>query len=480
MIAYSIQEIKNAEKEIIESGVSEEVLIDRASDCLYNVVKNYTGMKVFLVGGGNNGSDALACAIKIKDKVKIYIANVKRNAINSLLLQKASKIHEVLPLTDFNGEGDVIIDGLLGSGLSRELGEEICNALKIANDSNAYRIAIDIPSGLDDLGLAKPIAFCAHETVVLGGVKESNILNDAPDYCNKLTVCDIGLNLKGGTKVINEKSVSIPKRKRNTHKGKYGKIKIVGGSERYVSAPLFSALACLRTGAGLTTLTIPNSLKYFYSLSSHYGYTLDFLPENEKGVVFCTSKANEIISNATTIVVGMGMGDNEVTAKYVEYFINNFDGILVIDADGINALSKNVEMLKSTNRKAKIILTPHIGEYERLNSNSDLRPFKVKEWAKANDVVMVLKSSTSIITDGESVSVSVVGTPALAKGGSGDILAGIIGALTSITDRKIAVETACVLLGLGGKIASEKAGNESSVIPLDIINSIGDAITKLQ
>lgn len=480
MIAYSTNEVKLAEKEVINAGISEETLIDRASNYIYEALKDKKGEKAFLVGGGNNGSDALACALKMDEKVKIYIANVKRNPINSALLQQVKTKHEVVELKDFDGKCDVIVDGLFGSGLSRAIPYEICTAITIANESKAYRIAIDIPSGLDDIGKVNPIAFCAHETIVLGALKEANVLNDAIDYCGKITVCDIGIKPKNGAKIIDEKAVTMPKRKRNTHKGNYGKIKIVGGSARFVSAPLFSVLSSLRAGAGITTLVIPNSLKYFYSLSSHYGYTLDFLPDSEKGVIFDESKADEIMSGATTIVVGMGMGNNETTAKYVEHFIKHFSGVLVIDADGLNALAKNIEILKNKDRKAQIILTPHIGEYARLNPNYNLKPSSLMTWAKEYNVVIALKSSTTIISDGESLSFCTVGTPALAKGGSGDILAGIIGALSAIKDRKTAVENACVLLGLSGIIATKNAGNERSTIPLDVINSIGNAISQIE
>ena len=480
MIAYSTREVKLAEKEIIKNGISEEELIDRASDYIVKALKEHEGKKSFLVGGGNNGSDALACALKLGEKVKIYITDGKRNAINDALLQKATLIHEVLPLKSFDGKCDVILDGLFGTGLSRELDEQICSAIKIANESEAYRIAIDIPSGLDDCGKVSPIAFCADETVVLGALKEANVLNDAPDYSKKFTVCDIGLSLSNGAKVLDESSIKIPKRKRNTHKGDYGKVKIVGGSPRFVSAPLFSALASLRSGAGLTSLVIPNGLKYFYSLSSHYGYTLDFLPENDTGVVFCEKTAQEIIKNATTVVIGMGMGNNEQTFKYVEYFTNNFDGTLVIDADGLNAICSDNYVLKNKNRKAKIILTPHVGEFMRLNPDFDGSTSALKSWAKENDVVIALKSSATIITDGENLSINTVGTPALAKGGSGDILAGIVGATSCVMDRLSAVETSCVILGLAGRIASSLAKNENSLIPLDVINSIGEAIAKIQ
>ena len=480
MKAYSTQQVKQAENEIIQSGISEEELIDRASDHIVTALKAHEGTKAFLVGGGNNGSDALACSLKIKEKIKIYITDGKRNSINESLLQKVRLVHEVLPLKSFDGKCDVILDGLFGTGLSREISEEICATIKIANESKAYRIAIDIPSGLNDCGIACPIAFCADEVVVLGALKEANILNDAPDYTKKLTVCDIGLKLEGGADVLDKSAIKIPKRKRNTHKGDYGKVKIVGGSEKFVSAPLFSAISSLKSGAGITTLTIPNSLKYFYSLSSHYGYTLDFLPENDTGVTFCENSAQEIMKNATTIVIGMGMGNNEQTKKYVEYFINNFEGTLVIDADGINAISSDISLLKNTNRKAKIILTPHIGEYKRLNPSFDKKPSTIKTWAKENDVVIAVKSSATIISNGERLSINTVGTPALAKGGSGDILAGVVGALSCVMDRYSAVESACVILGLAGTIASKKVGNETSVIPLDVINSIPDAINEIQ
>ena len=116
----------------------------------------------------------------------------------------------------------------------------------------------------------------------------------------------------------------------------------------------------------------------------------------------------------------------------------------------------------------------------RLNPDFDGSTSALKSWAKENDVVIALKSSATIITDGENLSINTVGTPALAKGGSGDILAGIVGATSCVMDRLSAVETSCVILGLAGRIASSLAKNENSLIPLDVINSIGEAIAKIQ
>ena len=467
---YTVAQVKQAEQQCVNNGITEEQLIDRASSCIAEFLRKEDDI-VFLCGGGNNGSDGLATALKLKNKKVTVFYGGKPNAINEKLLEKVKQCCETHPLYKYNGEGKVIVDCLLGTGLNRPLSSDFAQAVRIANYAKGKKIAVDIPSGLDDTGMCLSETFIADITLCMGAIKTSTVLCDALDYAGSLVLCDIGLDLQNPIEIVSASDIKIEKRKRNTHKGNYGKIKVIGGSAKFVGAPYFSALACYKSGAGLVTMVVPQSQRIVYSQNAFDGITLDFLPDLDGNFIFDKEQANALMQNTDVIVVGMGMGDSIETKKYIEYFISSFAGTLVIDADGLNALSKNIDILKSE-RKCKIILTPHIGEARRLNKFYLGKVEQAQEFALENKVTIVIKSATSIITNGKQTAINLTGTPAMSKGGSGDILSGVIGAFASIYDEYTALLYACYYTGLAGEVAEKQNGNQLTLSPQDIISAL--------
>lgn len=473
MKVYTVASVKQAEQEIIQSGVSEEELIDRASSHIAEFLKNEDDI-VFLCGGGNNGSDGLACALKIDKKVTVFYGG-SPNSINATLLEKVKQKHETHPIYKYNGEGKVIVDCILGTGLNRPLGGDFAQAVRIANYTKAKRIAVDVPTGLDDTGMSLGDTFCADVTLVMGGVKTSDVLNDALDYAGKIIPCDIGLCIKNPATVVTKSDTVIEKRKRNSHKGSYGKVKIIGGSARFVGAPLFASVACCMSGAGLTTMVVPLSQRIVYSQSAFDGMTLDFLPDDGNGnFVYDRAEAERIMQNADVIVIGPGMNDSESTRSYVEYLVQNFSGTLVIDADGLNALSKNLSVLKSR-CNANTVLTPHVGEFRRLCKTYLGDMEQIKAFAKEHNVTLAVKSATTIISDGNEIAINVTGTPAMSKGGSGDVLSGVVGAFCAVKNPFDALKFACYYCGIAAELAEQNDGNQLTLTPMDIISSLSDA-----
>ena len=313
------------------------------------------------------------------------------------------------------------------------------------------------------------VAFMAHHTVVLGGIKYANVLFDGADCCGKLHFGDIGLNAEGAAFIVSASDACIEERRKNTHKGDFGRIRIVGGCKNYVGAPMFSALGAIRAGAGLTTLCVPESMSVIYSGCAFSGYTLDFLPDDNGYCVFCEDKAKDICQRASVIAVGSGMGNSEETRRYVEYFIRNFDGTLVLDADGINAIATNPSILKER-RGARTVLTPHVGEFKRMLP-WDHSVQAVVDFAAEYGVCVAVKGARTVITDGKSIAVNISGTPALAKGGSGDILAGMCAAFCATYSPFHALVRACYYLGKAGEYVSAHQ-NEITSTPLDVIDAI--------
>ncbi len=272
----------------------------------------------------------------------------------------------------------------------------------------------------------------------------------------------------------------LPKRTRESHKGTYGRAAIVGGSVDYSGAAYLSAAACLRSGAGYTTVFLPKEILPWYALkspeillkSTNDGGRYAFNEENMAEICACSS-----------VAYGMGMGTSEEVAKGASYLLSHYEGKLILDADGLNSLAAYRKEEFSTlfgKRKCDLLLTPHFKEFSRLSGVameelSSARVEKVKEFAAQYDVCLLLKGATSIITDGNAVWENCTGNSGQAKGGSGDVLSGILAGLCAMGAR--CVDAACVgafLAGRAAELASRRFG-EYSLTASDCIDYLGQA-----
>ncbi len=270
-------------------------------------------------------------------------------------------------------------------------------------------------------------------------------------------------------KTIEIQDVLITPRRRDSHKGDYGKVYVIGGCENYIGAPYFCALSALKSGAGVVTLVVPRVFLPYYADKATCGYTLDYLPDEGKHAVFDEEKAASVAAKADVIAIGCGMGNNAETRKYVEYFLRNYTRVLVVDADGINAVSAAPQALEDA--KCKVILTPHVGEFKRLLPGWNGKPEQAEAFAKGYNVVLAVKSAVTYITDGTETYSNSTGTPAMAKGGSGDVLCGMVAAFAAVYPPLEAAKRACYFAGKAGEAAAQKAGNELSLTPLDLIEA---------
>lgn len=272
----------------------------------------------------------------------------------------------------------------------------------------------------------------------------------------------------------------LPKRVRNSHKGSYGRAAIVGGCAEYTGAPYLSAAACLRAGAGYTTLFLPADILPYYLLKS---------PEillksiSDGGRVAFKRENFEKLLEYDCIAYGMGMGVSESVAQGAAYLLRRFTGRLIIDADGLNSLAKyEKEGLKTLCKQTKsdVIFTPHVKEFSRL-CGKELQEILenpaaiAKTFAAEYGVTLLLKNSVSILTDGTRVWKNETGNSGQAKGGSGDVLAGIIAGLCAAGAS--AFEGGCAAAYLAGKsaeFAAEKL-SEYSVTATELISYLGRA-----
>ena len=284
------------------------------------------------------------------------------------------------------------------------------------------------------------------------------------------------------TKDIKNKFIQ---RQRDTNKGDYGYVGIMGGSLEYSGAVKLANLSAsaMRAGCGVVRVIVPEGIAKAvapYLLEQ----TIFPMNDNANKMVFSEEQINETLAKLKALAIGMGWGQSKEYEKILEYILGNYNIPVVIDADGLNTISKiNMDILKST--KCKVILTPHLKEFERLSKIKveDIKKDEItiaKDFAKKYDVILLLKGPTTVVTDGEKVYLVKRGCPGMATAGSGDVLSGILVGLLGYNEPDIlTVATGAYLNGIAGEIAQEKY-TDISMIASDTVKCLPEAIKKIR
>lgn len=455
---------------------------------------------VICCGIGNNGGDGFAIArilkcnnidvsiviigdtSKIKGDAKINYDIARKLDINIFEYSSEEKQQNVENILE---NSDVIFDSIFGTGLCREITGKYLEIINIINKVNAYKIAVDIPSGLNaNTGHVLGACILADKTISFCLPKVGLLLYPGLGYVGDLIIADIGIPNRSLERI--ESNISImddynfrnfmPKRKAMSHKGTYGKILVIAGTEKMAGAAVMTTLASYRTGAGLVKTFIEESISSIITtcvpeaIIETYTRNGNNLLEEDK---------NKLLDNlkwADTIAIGPGLSNDDITREMLEIIINNYDKKIVIDADGINVLAKDLDILNK--RKSEIVITPHIGEMSRLTkySISDITNNTIniaREFSEKYGVTCVLKSSRTITASKKGiVNINIYGNSGMATAGSGDVLTGIIVSL--IAQGMNPFDGA--ILGVyihskAGDKAKEEVG-EYALIANDIINSI--------
>lgn len=319
---------------------------------------------------------------------------------------------------------------------------------------------------------SKPIAY-------IKGQKAIAYISISHDGSYAIGVCSTNMHYIHS---INQEVKNIlPNRESDSHKGTYGRIGFLGGSPGMAGSIYMASLAALRSGAGLTYILAPKSIADILAIKSNeqiikqiscHSFCRD---ENTKNQILSTSE------NLDVLAIGPGMGQGKDLHILLDEIIKNTKMKLVIDADGINAISKDLNIL---NANKEIILTPHLGEFARLSNLSvdEIKKDKVslaKNFAKTYNLVLVLKSNETIITDGDKLYINKIGNPGMATAGSGDVLTGIISTLLHRLDAYDAAVLGVYIHSLAGDLAASDFGEES-IIASDIINYLPDAFKLLR
>ena len=471
-------------------GVPSQELMERAGAAIAEEAEKLLGecggKRVLAVcGGGNNGGDGWCAARLLHEKgidVCVFSLSEELSADCSAQREKYTGSR----VQSFLRDADVVIDAIFGTGFHGEPQGEYAKAIRDINESRAKVISADIPSGLNgDSGLST-LCVRADVTVAIGELKAGLLLGNGLDVCGKIVRKDIGIVAEEAgmqRTQAGDFAPLFPTRKKNSNKGSYGKAVILAGSLRYSGAPLLSAAAALRTGCGYTCLALPEEL--FYACIGKYPEAILTRTPSENGNLrFDEPFLRSLSVGADCMAVGMGCGVSRGVYDILCFLLHEYKGVLLVDADGINSLAAfGVQALEKAS--CKVILTPHPKEFSRL---SDVELPEILQggaalaaaFAEKYGCTVLLKGCTSVITDGKRILLNTEGSPALAKGGSGDVLSGIVASLAARGVPPLqAAACGAFLLGRAGVYAAREKG-EYSVVGTDVIEKLPQAILSLQ
>ncbi len=473
--------IKLSEENAVLSGAFSFLeLMKIAGDTATEIIlQNYdvSAKKITVVcGNGNNGGDGFVIAQNLQNK-GAFVTVV--TPMGMPLTDSAKHYYNLLSGVTFKDEledgCDIIIDAIFGIGLSRDLSEDLLRVINKINAINAIKISVDIPSGIEsDSGKILGGCVNADLTVTFIALKPCFMLPPATDYVGKVVVADIGVKSCGFKYKTIEPPI-LPKRKPNSHKGTYGTATMFVGSYGMAGAAILSARACIRSGVGIAKCVIPKSI--YPILTTAVPEAVCVIAKQTKNGTF---KGNIDLKNAlnksNAVLVGCGIGNNRQTQKLVKNLIKTVKIPLVLDADGINALAVNINVLKKTN--APIILTPHPAEMSRLMGKTvkeieENRVQAATDFAREYNCFVALKGANTLIAtpDGQ-VFFNICGNAGLATGGSGDVLAGmVVSYLAQGLNPLDALKTSIYIhSNTADKVAKQRG--ESSLMPSDIIEAL--------
>lgn len=456
---------------------------------------------VALAGIGNNGGDAFAAARLLHCRGAIacvYLvgskSGVSGDALTNLTILEKMGI-QVIELSGEKGLGmlcsdmeraQLILDGIFGTGLSREVSGLAESVIREANASGKPILSIDIPSGVDGLnGTVKGVCINAATTVALCLPKTGLALHPGCEYTGRLITVDIGIpacvidRLEIHTELIDAQMVSqlIPRRISNSNKGDYGKVLLVTGSTGMTGSGCLASMAALRSGAGLVYAGVPKSLAHIYGSQLTEPIILP-LEDNESGCLAVESGAQIFthMNRMSVAAIGPGLTAADSITVIVEKIIRESTIPLILDADALNAISNNTDILKKLTVQA--VVTPHPGEMARLTGLriSDVQADRMgvaKMFAENFGVITVLKGSRTVVAlpDGR-IFINPTGNAGMASAGTGDVLAGMIAGLVAQgIDAGDAAVAAVFLHGLAGDAAVAVMGMYS-MLASDLIEHL--------
>lgn len=464
-------------------GIKSLQLMENAGAGVARLVKEkkHGGKITIIAGKGNNGGDAFVTArhlsgmdvtvllIGRKEEIKTQEARHNWNTLEktSIPLYQVTDSTQLPSLLKNTG---IIVDGIFGTGIKGKIKEPESTAIDLINASSAYIISVDVPSGFDPDGGDFDSSVRADLTATFHKMKVGLLSNAAREYTGEIEIIDIGIPPDAWFFVGKGDIKPFMERQAGGHKGDSGRILIIGGGA-YTGAPALSALSALRAGADIVTVAAPESVS---GIIASFSPNLIVRPlPGSKLSVNSIPEISKLIEKHDVVVMGMGLGTAGDTMQAVREIVPLCKK-LVIDAD---ALIRG--LLPADD--ADIIITPHTGEMKRLSDveipvdDTEKRDF-VRDFAGNNNVTVLLKGAVDIISDGVEVRSNRTGNAGMTVGGTGDVLAGLTGALFAKGDAFSAACAAAFINGAAGDIAYDKSGY--GLLATDIIDNIAGVMRK--
>ena len=461
-----------------------------------------------LCGKGQNGGDGFVVARTMLERgidVTVYLvgrgADVRGDARTNLHVLANLSV-DVIEIADAAAwelhapavlAADVVVDAILGTGLTGPITGLVESIVEDLNASEAAVVSIDLPSGLDaSLTTVPGPAVDATLTVTFGAPKLPHVLPPAEDHVGSLVIADIGIpqsviqQVEGPWVELLTKSAMQPHvtpRAAESQKGDFGRVLVVAGSVGKTGAAYLTAMAALRSGAGLVTVATPRScVPVVASLGAEYmTMGLDETPDGQPAF----EAADAVVDfDADVIVIGPGLGRSPSTAAFVQAVFARAGVPVILDADALHAFAGETDRLQGR-EDAPMVITPHPGEMARLldvsvDAVQANRLDVARDFATTHHLHVVLKGHRTVVAapDGR-VSINMTGNPGMATGGTGDVLAGMIGAwCAQLLDPGAASQLAVYLHGLAGDLAADDEG-EVAMVAGDMVDRLGDAVLEL-
>ena len=438
-------------------------------------------------GPGNNGGDGVAAARMLLEmgwRVKCVLVGDREKMTDDCLEMERRLAEAGGVLEDFDPESkeqympfDVAIDALFGVGLTRDLGEDAALAARMTRWGTGWVVSVDVPSGIHaDTGDVMGAAVKADVTVTFSRGKPGLFVGKGAVHSGRVVIADIGIPDelypdRAETVLVEPEMFDLPKRPVDGHKGDFGRVFILAGSRGYTGAAALCARAAVRGGAGLVTVAVPEDIYPIVAVKCDEAMVQPW-PESDDEIV-------ERAKGCDAALIGPGLGQGERAERLMLRLMRELTCPIILDADGLNIISRHINVLDER-EPGTTTLTPHDGEFARL-SGCGLpvrdRLGTARDFAAQHHCVLVLKGYRTITTGGGACLINSTGNPGMAKGGSGDVLAGLTAALTAqrVTDPPV---MAVWLHGRAGDLAEEDKG-EYGMIPSDLIEQIPYAIKEL-
>ncbi len=509
-------EMRAFDKKAIEFyGIPGVVLMENAGKATFELLMELVpticrGAPISVIAGpGSNGGDGYVIARHLQNagaSVRTYLAfpkeKIKGDALINLkiLEQMNGGVYELrneedlAQAKDFILSAHAVVDAMFGTGLKSGIRDLPARIIELINQSDFLKMAVDIPSGIDsDTGRILGVAVKANVTATFGFVKLGMALYPGRSCCGEIHRMDISIPAVEGDREASKASWRIDpdlskyseaRKDPEAYKGDYGNVVVIGGSSGLTGAPTMSALAASNVGAGLVTIAVPASINNL--VAPRILEQMTYLCEDKGSGYFhpeCADNLLQFLDDKNVVILGPGCTTTQSAVDFIKKIIKQYNGILVLDADGLNAVANDTSILKDSS--AQIIVTPHPGEMGRLTnlSSKEVQENRIetaRSFAAEHGVVVALKGAATITAfkDGKIV-INSTGNPWMSSGGQGDALSGIIGGLCA---QKIEIEEAVPMAVWLHGYTADRIVRETGPAPVlagDLIQGLKQTISEL-